>query len=161
MPSSCSIPRRPGGAFRSDRAPKSERSSRSTRPFDCARTGFSAVLADAVALAERPGIADRRGRIHRRAAEGRERAPKGFRRGISSYPSLGNVVFRASNEELAKAYACDSESAIRIGHIQQDSSIPAMVKIDELLGKHFAVLGTTGTGKSCAVALDPAPHSRE
>ena len=38
-------------------------------------------------------------------------------------------------------------------HIQQDSSIPAMVKIDELLGKHFAVLGTTGTGKSCAVAL--------
>ena len=28
-----------------------------------------------------------------------------------------------------------------------------MVKIDELLGKHFAVLGTTGTGKSCAVAL--------
>ncbi len=79
--------------------------------------------------------------------------PRGFRRGISSYPSLGNVVFRASNEELAKAYACDTESAIRIGHIQQDSSIPAMVKIDELLGKHFAVLGTTGTGKSCAVAL--------
>ena len=28
-----------------------------------------------------------------------------------------------------------------------------MVKIDELLGKHFAVLGTTGTGKSCSVAL--------
>jgi DNA helicase HerA-like ATPase len=79
--------------------------------------------------------------------------PKGFRRGISSYPSLGNVVFRASNEELAKAYACDTESAIRIGHIQQDASIPAMVKIDELLGKHFAVLGTTGTGKSCSVAL--------
>ncbi len=43
--------------------------------------------------------------------------------------------------------------AIRIGHIQQDSSIPAMIKIDEMLGKHFAVLGTTGTGKSCAVAL--------
>jgi DNA helicase HerA-like ATPase len=79
--------------------------------------------------------------------------PKGFRRGISSYPSLGNVVFRASNEELAKAYACDAETAIRIGHIQQDASIPAMVKIDELLGKHFAVLGTTGTGKSCSVAL--------
>ena len=51
------------------------------------------------------------------------------------------------------AYACDAESSIRIGAIQQDSSIPAMVKIDELLGKHFAVLGTTGTGKSCAVAL--------
>jgi DNA helicase HerA-like ATPase len=79
--------------------------------------------------------------------------PKAFRRGISSYPSLGNIVYRASQEELSKAYACDTDTAIRIGHIQQDASIPAMVKIDELLGKHFAVLGTTGTGKSCSVAL--------
>jgi|RhiMetdeSRZDD1v2_1073273.scaffolds.fasta_scaffold09578_9 DNA helicase HerA-like ATPase len=76
-----------------------------------------------------------------------------FRRGISSYPALGDVVYRASQEELSKAYACDAETSIRVGHIQQDSSIPAMVKIDELLGKHFAVLGSTGTGKSCAVAL--------
>ncbi len=79
--------------------------------------------------------------------------PKSFRRGVSTYPSLGNVVFRASKDELSKAYACDTDTAIRIGHIQQDASIPAMVKIDELLGKHFAVLGTTGTGKSCSVAL--------
>jgi len=79
--------------------------------------------------------------------------PKSFRRGISNYPSLGNVVFRASKDELSNAYACDTDTAIRIGHIQQDASIPAMVKIDELLGKHFAVLGTTGTGKSCSVAL--------
>jgi uncharacterized protein len=76
-----------------------------------------------------------------------------FRRGISCYPSLGDVVFRATREELAQAYACDAETSIRIGYIQQDPSIPAMVKIDELLGKHFAVLGTTGTGKSCSVAL--------
>jgi hypothetical protein len=79
--------------------------------------------------------------------------PKTFRRGVSSYPSLGNVVFRATQEELTKAYACDADTSIRIGYIQQDPSIPAMVKIDELLGKHFAVLGTTGTGKSCSVAL--------
>ena len=90
-------------------------------------------------------------------------APRFFRRGISCYPSLGDVVSRASKDELAMAYACDAESSIRIGAIQQDSSIPAMVKIDELLGKHFAVLGTTGTGKSCAVALilrrDPGEKS--
>jgi hypothetical protein len=79
--------------------------------------------------------------------------PKQFRRGISCYPSLGDLVYRASREELGKAYACDAETAIRVGHIQQDPTIPAMVKIDEMLGKHFAVLGTTGTGKSCTVAL--------
>jgi hypothetical protein len=79
--------------------------------------------------------------------------PKSFRRGISCYPSLGDTVFRASKSELEKAYACDAETAVRVGNIQQDSTIPAMIKIDELLGKHFAVLGTTGTGKSCTVAL--------
>lgn len=79
--------------------------------------------------------------------------PLGFRRGISYYPSLGDLVWRANQEELTTAYACDETTAIRVGHIQQDYSIPAMVKIDELLGKHFAVLGTTGTGKSCSVAL--------
>jgi DNA helicase HerA-like ATPase len=79
--------------------------------------------------------------------------PKAFRRGISCYPSLGDIVYRANKQELEKAYACDVETSIRVGHIQQDSSIPAMIKIDEMLGKHFAVLGTTGTGKSCAVAL--------
>lgn len=79
--------------------------------------------------------------------------PLSFRRGVSSYPSLGDVVYRASKTELAKAYACDSDTAIRIGHITQDSSIPAMIKIDDMLGKHFAILGATGIGKSCTVAL--------
>ncbi|MEO1161493.1 MAG: DUF87 domain-containing protein, partial [Pseudomonadota bacterium] len=79
--------------------------------------------------------------------------PKSFRRGVSSYPGLGDIVCRASQNELSMAYASDEDTSIRIGHIQQDITIPAMVKIDELLGKHFAVLGTTGTGKSCSVAL--------
>jgi uncharacterized protein len=79
--------------------------------------------------------------------------PMSFRRGISCYPSLGDILYRASTEELGKAYACDTESAIRVGHIAQEPAIPAMVKIDEMLGKHFAILGSTGTGKSCTVAL--------
>ncbi len=78
---------------------------------------------------------------------------KSFRRGVSSYPGLGDPVFRATRTELAMAYACDTETGVRVGHIQQDPSIPAMIKIDEMLGKHFAILGTTGTGKSCTVAL--------
>jgi uncharacterized protein len=79
--------------------------------------------------------------------------PQSFRRGVSCYPSLGDVLYRASTEELGKTYACDTEAAIRVGHIAQDPAIPAMIKIDEMLGKHFAILGSTGTGKSCTVAL--------
>ncbi len=82
-------------------------------------------------------------------------APKSFRRGVSNYPGLGDAVRCASREELIMAYAAneESDSSIRIGVIHQDKSIPAMVDLDEMLGKHFAILGTTGTGKSCSVAL--------
>ncbi len=79
--------------------------------------------------------------------------PKSFRRGVSQYPGLGDVVARANHEELKMAYAVDEDASISVGHIHQDNSIPAMVKLDEMLGKHFAILGTTGTGKSCSVAL--------
>jgi uncharacterized protein len=85
--------------------------------------------------------------------KGKDGIPHSFRRGVSTYPSLGDAVFRASRAELALAYACDSDASINVGHIQQDPTIPAMIKIDEMLGKHFAILGTTGTGKSCTVAL--------
>ncbi len=83
----------------------------------------------------------------------KEGIPFSFRRGVSTYPSLGDPVYRASRSELALAYACDADASINVGHIQQDPTIPAMIKIDEMLGKHFAILGTTGTGKSCTVAL--------
>ena len=85
--------------------------------------------------------------------KGNDGIARSFRRGVSSYPSLGDAVYRANRNELALAYACDAASSVRVGHIQQDPSIPAMIKIDEMLGKHFAILGTTGTGKSCTVAL--------
>ncbi len=80
--------------------------------------------------------------------------PQQFRRGVAVYPCLGDRVRRAQRSELKSAYASDNEhSAVRIGCLQQDHAIPAMVAVDELLGKHFAILGTTGTGKSCSVAL--------
>ena len=76
-----------------------------------------------------------------------------FRRGVTAYPNLGDKVYLASNEELRKTFENDDDSAIEVGRLTQDPSIPAFVKVDELLGKHFAILGTTGTGKSCTVAL--------
>ena len=58
-----------------------------------------------------------------------------------------------TNPELQMAFCGDDATSVRVGSIRQDSSIPAMVKVDDLLGKHFAILGTTGTGKSCTTAL--------
>ncbi len=76
-----------------------------------------------------------------------------FQRGVTSYPALGDRVRVASKEELLRAFTAPAESSVRIGVIRQDATIPAMVKTDDMLGKHFAILGTTGTGKSCTTAL--------
>lgn len=76
-----------------------------------------------------------------------------FQRGISFCPTLGKGVFTTSHKDLKHVYARPAVSSVQIGHIYQDQTLPAFVATDDLLGKHFAILGTTGSGKSCAVAL--------
>lgn len=76
-----------------------------------------------------------------------------FNRGVTVYPSLGDRVRVANRDELTTAFCGTQSDVVRVGGIRQDASIPAMVKVDDLLGKHFAILGTTGTGKSCTTAL--------
>jgi len=76
-----------------------------------------------------------------------------FRRGVSVYPRLGDSVHLPTRKILEKAYYFGSFDGVEIGRIHQDPSIPAVIKINEMLGKHFAILGSTGTGKSCTVAL--------
>ena len=76
-----------------------------------------------------------------------------FQRGVTAYPALGDRVRVASREELLKALSASADTAVKVGTIRQDATIPAMVRVDEMLGKHFAILGTTGTGKSCTTAL--------
>ncbi|HZT89177.1 MAG TPA: DUF87 domain-containing protein [Stellaceae bacterium] len=88
-----------------------------------------------------------------------------FRRGVSIYPALDNPVLLATDEDLAQVYAPPSVATAPIGWIHQASSVPAYLLIDDLLGKHFSIVGTTGSGKSCAVAsilnavIDRNPHA--
>lgn len=76
-----------------------------------------------------------------------------FQRGVSIFPVLGDKIMTTPTLELAQVYARPTEANLSIGTVFQDESLPAYVLSDELLGKHFAVLGTTGSGKSCTVAL--------
>jgi DNA helicase HerA-like ATPase len=80
-------------------------------------------------------------------------APARFQRGVTNYPAIGDPVLAIGARELRLVYSDAGSSAIAIGHLQQDSSITAYVDLDDMLSKHFAVLGTTGVGKSSAVVL--------
>ncbi len=76
-----------------------------------------------------------------------------FQRGVTEYPAIGDPAFVIGARELRLVFNVFSASVIDIGHLQQDSTIGAYVDVDDLLSKHFAVLGTTGVGKSSAVVL--------
>jgi|HubBroStandDraft_6_1064221.scaffolds.fasta_scaffold122347_2 DNA helicase HerA-like ATPase len=75
-----------------------------------------------------------------------------FRRGVSVFPALDDPVYIASADDLRNVYAPPKVATVPIGSIHQDSGVPAYLLTDDLLGKHFSIVGTTGSGKSCAVA---------
>ena len=83
-----------------------------------------------------------------------------FRRGVSEFPRLGDRVSAAGSDDLRRIFTRSDREGVRVGCVHQDPSLPANIFTDDLLGKHFAVLGTTGSGKSCALAADRARHPR-
>src|SRR5437763_4349866 len=91
--------------------------------------------------------------------------PGPFRRGVSAPPALDEPVYLASPADLALVYARPSVATARIGTLHQDSAVPAYILTNELFGKHFSVVGTTGSGKSCVVAailgavIERNPHA--
>ena len=80
-------------------------------------------------------------------------APARFHRGVSSYPTLHDEVHVATRDELTALFAVNGVASVRIGVVKQDTQIPATVNVDEVFARHCAILGTTGAGKSCAIAL--------
>ena len=77
----------------------------------------------------------------------------GFRRGVTRYPVPGAMVYPATTADLEQIYASDGRDNITIGTVYPTKDIRAGLYIDAMLGKHFALLGSTGTGKSTSAAL--------
>src|SRR5437870_6005553 len=76
-----------------------------------------------------------------------------FQRGVTNYPSIGDAVDLITAEDLRTVYAPSGSDQINVGTLQQDRSVIAYVDVEEMLSKHFAVLGSTGVGKSTSVSL--------
>ncbi len=87
-----------------------------------------------------------------------------FRRGVSCYPFPGDEVYGASREDWSQIFKRDGSSSICLGIVHPTQDVPAFLHLDSLLGRHFAVLGSTGVGKSTCVAallhkiIDAAPN---
>jgi DNA helicase HerA-like ATPase len=76
-----------------------------------------------------------------------------FDRGIHTYPAVGAWTYEVLRSELTTIYDYGGDETIIVGRLSQEASIEATLRVQDLLQKHFAILGTTGCGKSSAVAL--------
>ncbi|OCJ05191.1 ATPase [Rhizobium sp. AC44/96] len=76
-----------------------------------------------------------------------------FSTGISRYPYLGAVAHRIRSTDLMRIYDAGTGTTAVIGKLTQDESIDASIHVPSMLSKHFAIVGSTGVGKSTAVSL--------
>lgn len=76
-----------------------------------------------------------------------------FTSGITIYPHVGAVAHRIRRADLQSMFHSNGQKTIEVGTLSQDSQLSAYVSVSDLVSRHFAVLGMTGTGKSTAVAM--------
>ncbi|MCV3736885.1 DUF87 domain-containing protein [Rhizobium sp. TRM96647] len=88
------------------------------------------------------------GEVHM-GPDGREE----FSAGITRYPYLGAIAHRIRAADLARVYDTGLNDVCVIGKLTQDETLDATIHVPSMLAKHFAIVGTTGVGKSTAVTL--------
>ena len=76
-----------------------------------------------------------------------------FHRGVRSFPSLGAPAHRIRANDLRAIYTFRGRQGVEIGRLSQNEDIPAEIDVGELMRRHFAVLGSTGVGKTTSVSL--------
>ena len=106
------------------------------------------LRADDSRRGRRPRRLPRRGQPRRRRA-----SMSNFRRGVTRYPIPGAEVLAGHHRGPARVFAASDEPHIEIGTVYPTDDIRGALYVDPMLSKHFAVLGSTGTGKSTSVAL--------
>jgi hypothetical protein len=74
-------------------------------------------------------------------------------RGVYSYPSVGDIVVVPNQAQLrAIVQNKDSHAKVKIGISSMAANAAVYINPDRVFGRHIAVLGNTGSGKSCSVA---------
>ena len=75
-----------------------------------------------------------------------------FKRGIHLFPSLGDTVILPDSEQLKAIIESGTDGNIKIGTCPLANNAAVKINANRIFGRHLAVLGNTGSGKSCTIA---------
>lgn len=81
-----------------------------------------------------------------------DRATGRFQRGVGSYPGLDDGVHFATAEDLRAVFPPEGDTRLRIGRLAAAEDVPVCLDAGRLVLRHAAVVGSTGAGKTSAVA---------
>jgi len=76
----------------------------------------------------------------------------GFQRGVSSFPGLDDPVLFATSEDLRRIYPPAGPDRLRVGVLSSAASVPLTLDPRAIVIRHCAIVGSTGSGKTSAVA---------
>lgn len=75
-----------------------------------------------------------------------------FNRGVNQYPVLGSEVHLTSSDQLESMFDNFRQEGLSLGVQSQRQALEVYVDPGKLFGRHLAILGQSGTGKSWTVA---------
>ena len=75
-----------------------------------------------------------------------------FQRGVGSYPGLDDPVHFATPQQLRSVFPPPGDEHLRVGCLAASDDIPVSVDVARFVVRHAAVVGSTGSGKTSAVA---------
>jgi uncharacterized protein len=81
-----------------------------------------------------------------------DKGTRNFRRGVGSYPGLDDPVHFATPEELQQIFPRPDDNHLRLGRLAAAEDVPLSLNVSRLVVRHGAIVGSTGSGKTSAVA---------
>lgn len=75
-----------------------------------------------------------------------------FERGVQIFPSVGEPVLIPTDSQLRAIVESGKKRRVKIGTSPLAANADVCIDPDRLFGRHLAVVGNTGSGKSCSVA---------
>lgn len=75
-----------------------------------------------------------------------------FDRGVGQYPTTGAEVHAIGSGDIAKMFDRFQSKGFSVGTVATHPSLKVCLDPSNLFGRHFAILGQTGSGKSWTVA---------
>ena len=81
-----------------------------------------------------------------------DRGTREFRRGVGTYPGIDDTVHFATQHDLRLVFPKADEHHIPLGRLAAAERVPICLHAARLVVRHAAVVGSTGSGKTSAVA---------